>query len=136
MPAVADARHANFAAFVARAVRAAKDTHGWTQEEVANRAGFSRSTLQRWLAGEWKEDPKGGEIQAFCDALDIPTQIPLMILWPGKSRRAEVPEPIPLADPDFELVARRLRDPNVSDQEKFHIRETIRSLASRVRRVG
>jgi hypothetical protein len=34
-------------------------------------------------------------------------------------------------DPDVEALLRRLVDPNVSDAEKFHIRETIRYLAYR-----
>ncbi|PZF99315.1 transcriptional regulator, partial [Micromonospora deserti] len=37
----------------------------------------------------------------------------------------------PPMDPDVEALLRRLVDPNVSDAEKFHIRETIRYLAYR-----
>lgn len=136
MPPADDARHAQFSRFVKRAVDSAADTHGWTVTEIAERAGIARSTLYRWLKGDWNVDPKGAEVAAFCDALDIPTTIAFKILWPGKSQRAEAPEALPPADPDFDTLLRKLRDPNVSDDEKYLIRETIRSLAARSRRAG
>lgn len=122
MPPAPDTRHANFAEFVRRAVEVAQQDHDWTKDEIADRAGISRSTLYRWLRGDWRQDPQAKEVVAFADALDIPAERPFKILWPGKAQRAEVPEPLPFADPDMAALARDLRDPNVPDEEKYHIR--------------
>lgn len=124
-----------FARFVERALHDAKVTRDWNTTRVIKESGVGRTTLYRWLKGDWNEEPEAAKIAAFVDALGIPTSIPFMILWPGKRGRAPQPEPPPL-DPDVETVMRRLMDPNVSDAEKYHIRETIRSLAARPPRTG
>lgn len=130
MPPAQRARHANFAAFVQRALDQAKLGRGWGVKEVAERSGIARSTVYRWRDGDWKQDPLPGQIVDFCDALDIPPGVAFGILWPGKSDVPVPAEPIP-SDPDFRELLRRLEDPNVPDQEKYHIRATIRSLAAR-----
>jgi hypothetical protein len=71
-------------------------------------------------------------VVAFCDALDIDPKHAFAILWPGKNDDAPPPEPAPL-DRDIELLARRLRDPNVTEAEKVSIRGTIRFLGAGAR---
>jgi transcriptional regulator with XRE-family HTH domain len=135
VPAAAPAaRLAQFTAFVNRALRQAEARHGWSIPKVAERAGIGVNTIYRWSKGEWGRDwPKGELVEQFCITLDIPTSIPFMILWPGSGTRPVEPAPDPM-DPEFERVLRKLRDPNVPDAEKYMIRETIRSLASRPNR--
>lgn len=142
MPAVAPGvRKLAFSRFVRRGVDGAKQSRGWTVEDIANatkqraaqgegRKAVSRATIYRWLSGDWEEAPSGDLVEAFCDVLDIPAAAGLAVLWPGKTGRAAAPEPPPL-DEDFELLLRRLQDPNVPEREKWHIRETIRTLATR-----
>ncbi|MER7002253.1 helix-turn-helix transcriptional regulator [Dactylosporangium sp. NPDC000555] len=136
-----DVRRAAFSRFVRRLVDGARQNRGWSVTDIAEetkkraaggegRVAVSRSTLFRWLDGDWKESPSADAVEAFCDVLDVPVLAAFAILWPGKTGRAQVPEPVQ-PDPDFEVILRNLQDPNVSEQEKYLIRETIRNLASR-----
>ncbi|MET7395568.1 helix-turn-helix transcriptional regulator [Dactylosporangium sp. NPDC005572] len=140
MPAAPDARRDAWARFVKRVTDNARTTRGWTvpmiAEETKRRAArgngvsVSPATIYRWINGEWETSPSADAVEAFCDTNDIPVVAAFAILWPGKTGRAKVPEPMPI-DPDFETLLRRLQDPNVSEAEKYHIRETIRTLAAR-----
>lgn len=130
-----DVRRAAFARFVQRVIRHVRTAKGWTIPDLAREAGIGDSTIYRWRDGDWKEDPKGGQVKAFCDAADVPTSAALSILWPSRDEKPAEPEPIAL-DPELETLARRLRDPNVPDAEKYLIRETIRGLAARSTKDG
>lgn len=126
-----EARLAAFTAFVRRALERAQTSRGWSVEQVARQAGVGVNTLYLWRAGtQWKQFPKGESVEAFCDALGIPPAVAYTILWPGKNERPAEPEPLG-PEPELVVLARKLSDPNVPEQEKFHIRETIRSLAAR-----
>lgn len=122
-----------FAEFVKRALRQADESRGWSVPRVAAASGVGDSTIYRWRDGDWKRDPLAGQVAAFCNALDIPVKTAFDILWPGKDDRPAAPGPLPM-DRDFEVLLRQLADPNVSDDEKFLIRETIRGLAARAAR--
>lgn len=135
MPVTPDARRANFAAFVHRALAHAKAARGWSIPQVAKESGVGDSTIYRWRDGDWTRSPYADQVAAFCDALDIPVTVAFEILWPGKSSRPRATAPMP-SDPDLEVLARRLADPNVPDQEKYLIREVIRGLAARPERPG
>jgi transcriptional regulator with XRE-family HTH domain len=131
VPADPGARLAAFTAFVRRALDRARTTRGWSVERVAREAGIGVNTVYLWRGGtDWKQFPKGENVEAFCDALNIPPAAAYMILWPGKSERPGEPEPLG-PEPELVTLARKLADPNVSEQEKFLIRETVRGLASR-----
>lgn len=135
-PPSLQARRTAFARWVERALHDAKATRGWSQRRVLEESGVGRTTLHRWLKGDWIEDPEAAKVRDFADALDIPVAIPFAILWPGKRDKAPRPEPAPM-DPDLIELARRIADPAVPEAEKYLIRETIRSLAARpMRRSG
>lgn len=119
--------------FVNRALRNAEVARGWSVPRVAEESGVGQNTIYRWSKGEWREYPKGELVEAFCDALDIPASAAFSVLWPGKVGKPTATPPAPL-EPDLEQLARKLRDPNVLDAEKYHIRETVRSLAARPNR--
>jgi transcriptional regulator with XRE-family HTH domain len=99
-------------------------------KRILEETGVGKSTLYRWVRGDWTDDPEAAKVRDFCDGLDIPPSAAFLILWPSKSDRAPMVAPAPM-DPDVEKVLRRLADPGVPDQEKYLIRETIRGLASR-----
>lgn len=40
-----------------RAVGEARDARGWSQEELAQRAGVSQSNVSGWESGKWAPDP-------------------------------------------------------------------------------
>jgi transcriptional regulator with XRE-family HTH domain len=119
-----------FATFVREALADARSTRGWNGSEVARRTGLSRQTINRWLRGEWTSDPEPARVVAFCEALGIAPTLAFGILGWDRSAAAR-PAPPPPMDPDVEALLRRLVDPNVSDAEKYHMRETIRYLAYR-----
>lgn len=135
VPASQDARRDAFAQFVIRALAHAKETRGWSVPKIAQLSGLGDSTIYRWRDADWKSSPNGDQVAAFCNTLDIPVTAAFSILWPGKGDKPSAPRPLPM-DPDFELLLRRLVDPNVPETEKFHIRETIRALAARATRSG
>jgi len=105
---------------------------GWSIPRIAKEAGIAPATIYRWLDGDWETSPKGDAVESFCDAVDQPTGPAFQILFPGKTGEAVPTAPL-APDPDFETLQRKLMDPTVADQEKFHIRETIRTLALRGR---
>ena len=130
MPPPVGIRKRAFAAFVSRVLRTAQEDRGWSIPKVAEMAGISNPTIYRWRDGDWVKAPSPDAVVAFCDALDINPQHAFAILWPGKDAPPPPPEPAPL-DRDIELIARRLRDPNVSEAEKTSIRGTLQFLLGR-----
>ncbi|GAB3816028.1 helix-turn-helix domain-containing protein [Micromonospora zhanjiangensis] len=132
VPDTPHGRKIAFAAFVRRALDDARAARAWTGIEVARRTGVSRQTINRWVRGDWSSDPAAERVVAFCTGLGLDPGTAFAALgWdrpaPG---RPETPPPPPM-DPDVEALLRRLVDPEVSDAEKFHIRETVRYLAYR-----
>lgn len=127
----ANARKIAFATFVRRALDEARATRAWSGTEVSRRTGVSRQTINRWVRGDWASDPEAERVVAFCEGLGLDPATAFAALgWDRTARPRSAPTPPPM-DPDVEALLRRLVDPNVSDAEKFHIRETIRYLAYR-----
>ena len=131
---VSDSAHGRknaFAAFVRKALEDARSTRAWTGTEVSRRTGVSRQTINRWVRGEWASDPEAERVVAFCEGLGLNPTIAFGVLgWDRATPSRPVPSAPPM-DPDVEALLRRLVDPNVSEAEKFHIRETVRYLAYR-----
>lgn len=130
VPLPIEVRRRVWSAFVRRALKLAKEDRGWSIPQVAERAKISNTTIYRWQDGNWREAPSADAIEAFCDALDIDPKHAFAVLWPGRAAGTPPPEPAPL-DRDIELIARRLRDPNVSEADKIIIRGTLRHLLGR-----
>ncbi|MEU7931010.1 helix-turn-helix domain-containing protein [Micromonospora echinofusca] len=131
MTETANARKIAFATFVRRALDEARATRAWSGTEVSRRTGVSRQTINRWVRGDWASDPEAERVVAFCEGLGLSPATAFAALgWERTSAPRSTPTPPPM-DPDVEALLRRLVDPDVSDAEKFHIRETIRYLAYR-----
>lgn len=122
-----DVRRANFGKFVRRALASAKE-RGLTIATVENKTGISTTTIYRWRNGEWTRDPRPSEVRAFCEGLDINLRSAYDALGWAYEKRAAAPEPD--LDPDLKIVARRLADPGVSEEEKRIIRATLQHLAN------
>ncbi|MCW3838765.1 helix-turn-helix domain-containing protein [Micromonospora yasonensis] len=131
MTETANARKIAFATFVRRALDDARAMRAWSGTEVSRRTGVSRQTINRWVRGDWASDPEAERVVAFCEGLGLnPAAAFAALGWDRATPPRTAPTPPPM-DPDVEALLRRLVDPNVSDAEKFHIRETIRYLAYR-----
>jgi hypothetical protein len=124
-------RAAKFGRFVARALADAK-ARGMTIPDIERATKVGKSTFYRWRDGDWSKDPRPSQVKAFCEGLGIPYEIPYRLLGWAEDGVARPEEPIEL-EPDMREVARRLRDPAVSEQEKLEIRAMIRYLARRRR---
>ncbi|MET8230067.1 XRE family transcriptional regulator [Micromonospora sp. NPDC005298] len=132
MTETANARKIAFATFVRRALDEARATRAWSGTEVSRRTGVSRQTINRWVRGDWASDPEAERVVAFCEGLGLnPAAAFAALGWDRAATGPRAGQPAPPMDPDVEALLRRLIDPNVSDAEKFHIRETIRYLAYR-----
>jgi transcriptional regulator with XRE-family HTH domain len=121
------ARKLEYAAFVRQALETARTTRAWNGSEVARRTGVSRQTINRWVRGDWQSDPEPERVVAFCEGLGLDPAVAFTILEWG---RPAAVEPAAL-DPDIAALLRRWADPNLTEQERFHIRETVRYLAYR-----
>lgn len=124
-------RRQAFATFVRKALADARSMRMWNGSEVARRTGISRQTINRWVRGDWSNDPEPARVVAFCEGLGIDPPVAFGILgWDRSTPARPAPEPPPM-DPDIAALLRRLVDPAVSESEKYHIRETVRYLAYR-----
>lgn len=110
-------RRDRWATFVRRALANAKQQKGWSVATVLKETGIGKTTLYRWLKGDWDTDPEPSKIESFCDGLGMPTDRAFTQLWPGKAGKAKAPEPTPLPD-EVEQLMRRLRDPSTSEAER------------------
>lgn len=125
------ARKLEYAAFVRQALETARTTRAWNGSEVARRTGVSRQTINRWVRGDWQSDPEPERVVSFCEGLGLDPAVAFTILEWG--RREGVPSAVERAalDPDIAALLRRWADPGLTEQERFHIRETVRYLAYR-----
>lgn len=132
VPQPLEVRRANFAAWVRRVLRHARDARNLSVTDIAEQAGIGSQTIYRWRNQSWtSEGPKPDQLVAFCNALGISTREPFAILWAGDIDGTPPVEPLAINDPDLLTLARKLLDDNVPETEKFFIRETIAQLAAR-----
>ena len=123
-----------------RAIDDAKSERGWTVSDLAAHTGVGRSTVFRWLAGDWQDYPELAKVRGFCAALDVPVGAAFRALGlpdgepitPAGQNRTEPP-----IDADLRVVMARLADPGVPAEEKKLIRDLLRYLAHRnIQRAG
>lgn len=133
MGAIQESPQAAFARFVRRVIDDARNERGWTVTDLATATGVGRSTVFRWLAGEWQDYPELAKVRGFCLALGVPVAAAFEALGlpadesspPGRGRTdASVAA-------DVRVVLARLEDPEVSAEEKKLIRDHLRYLARR-----
>lgn len=127
-----DLRRRRFAEFARRAYDAAK-SRGMTVEQIEQATSVGKSTIHRWMAGQWSRDPRASEVRSFCLGLGVSLEeAQRMLGWTQKPGAADV-EPI-MEDPDVRAVMRALNDPNVHPAVKLMIRRQLRALAAEAER--
>jgi transcriptional regulator with XRE-family HTH domain len=123
------AARVGFARFVRHAVDGAKDKRGWSVTRLAAETGVGRSTLFRWLAGDWQDFPEMATVRGFCKALDIPVSAAFTALGVPELGPA-IPED-PAVQADLRVILDRLADPDTPLAEKTAIRDGLHLLAGR-----
>ncbi|MGI5211890.1 helix-turn-helix domain-containing protein [Plantactinospora sp. CA-290183] len=129
-----DSPQAAFARFVRRAIDDAKQERGWTVSDLAAHTGVGRSTVFRWLAGDWQDYPELAKVRGFCAALNLPVGAAFRALGlpdgeqTGLARRERAEAPV---DGDLRVIMSRLADPGFPAEEKKLIRDLLRYLAHR-----
>ncbi len=116
-----------FGRFVRRAVDEAKTRRGWSVSRLAEETGVGRSTLFRWLSGEYQQYPALETVRGFCTALDIPVGAAFLALGLRDGPPTDETEAATLADIDRIMV--RLADPTTTQAEKVLIRDMLAYLA-------
>lgn len=122
-------------------IRAGRKKKAWTQEDLIEESGVSRSTILRWEAGK-VERPDPEQVRAVFRALGLDPREAAVAL--GYLTREEIglsPEPPRVFDATVEEVIEILQDPNVSDAEKSEWVQylkfrTGRPVSGRRRRTG
>jgi transcriptional regulator with XRE-family HTH domain len=124
-----------FSRFVRRAVDEAKDRRGWTVTRLSAETGVGRSTLFRWLAGDYQQFPELSRVHNFCAALDIPVSAAFGAL--GVPADATAATAATVTDvgadvrDDIDRILWRLAHPRTPQSEKDVIRDMLRYLARR-----
>lgn len=123
---------AAFARFVRRAIDNARAERGWTVTDLAAQTGIGRSTVFRWLAGDWQDYPELAKVRGFCVALDLPVAAAFRALGlpEAGSTLPRLGNEGPV-EADVRAILERLADPAVSVEEKHHIRDLLHYLAQR-----
>lgn len=97
----------------ARVVREAREQRGWTQDELADQAGVTRPTIQRWeTAKTGTPDPVNAR-RVFL-ALGLDPRLIAVILGYVTEQEAGLPPIAPrVFPPTVEQAIRILEDPNI-----------------------
>jgi transcriptional regulator with XRE-family HTH domain len=132
MGAPQDTPQAAFARFVRQIIDDARLERGWTVSELAGHTGVGRSTVFRWLAGEWQDYPELAKVRGFCAAMDVPVAAAFRALGlrdgvPAGGRPGDDGD----AEADIRAIMTRLADPATPTEEKRTIRDLLRYLARR-----
>lgn len=126
------ARH-RFAQSVRRVLRRARD-RGLTNPKIVEKTGIGSTTFHRWAAGEWGRDwPQLQKVIDFYTGLGEDPEEGFAALGMIDRRAATPPDP---QDPDLVVIVRRLRDPNVAEEEKHLIRGQLRYLVDLAERMA
>ncbi|GAB2923575.1 hypothetical protein GCM10027280_08320 [Micromonospora polyrhachis] len=138
MKAADESPQAAFSQFVRQVVDHARDERGWTVTDLAAHTRVGRSTVFRWLAGDWHDYPELAKVRGFCEALDVPVVAAFWALGlpdalpVGQSdRRRAAAEDASSVAADVRTIMARLADPAVPVAEKQLIRDMLRHLARR-----
>lgn len=100
-----------------------------TVEQIEQATGVGKSTIHRWMTGQWSRDPRASEVRSFCAGLGVSLDSAQQALGWVAVRAEREPEPI-MDDPDVRAVMRALNDPNVHPAVKLMIRRQLRALAA------
>lgn len=130
-PAGTGPHQAAFARFVRQAIDDCRRRRGWTVSQTAARAGVGRSTIFRWLNGEWTDYPQLERVRRFCRTVNAPVAEAMRALAMPSTDATPATAPATSVEADIQVILTRLSAPGVAAEEKHHIRMTLHYLAHR-----
>src|SRR5688572_5213391 len=105
----AGARKLAYAAFVRRALAGARTTRAWNGSDVSRHTGVSRQTINRWVRGDWANDPEPDRVISFCTGLGLdPSEAFALLGWAEAAAEPAGGTEVAELDPDIAALARRL----------------------------
>lgn len=114
----------------ARVVRQAREQRGWHQDQLADAAGVSRPTIQRWETGKTgTPDPENARRVFQALGLD-PRLIPVVLGYVTAEEMGVPAEPPRVFNPSIEEVIRILESPEVAPSVKAEWVEFLRYRAT------
>ena len=120
-----------FAQFVRQTVEDAREQHGWTVGDIARHTGISRSTLFRWLAGDWQRYPELSKVRSLCATLGLPIAAAIRPLAMAGTPAPASPPALTQVEADMGSIRERLLDETVPASDKRQIRALLHRLARR-----
>ncbi|MCW6003954.1 helix-turn-helix domain-containing protein [Micromonospora sp. CPCC 205371] len=116
-----------------RLIRTAREGLTWSQDDLAEKAGVGRATVQRYERGDLGKTgfPDPDATRKIFKALDLdPREVAVVFGFVSREEIGLPPEPRRVFAPSIEEVISILEDPKVSDEVK---REWISYLRFRTR---
>jgi hypothetical protein len=132
MPVSSEAAFERFGKWVRSELASARN-RGMTDEDIKTATGLEPRTWHRWQALQFgPKGPQAESVYKFCDGLGLSRSMASNLLgWSGEMNPVVEPEPEPEVPPVVRELLRRMRDPNLSEEEKFLILETLKGLVAR-----
>lgn len=94
-----------------------------TQADFATAIGIGRTTLGRWIRGDWAQDPEPANVDAFVRVAGLETDEVYTIL--GWGHAPERPPSPPMRNPRVVDLERLLEDPHVPESYKAYVQTTL-----------
>ena len=111
-----------FGLFVNKVISDMREHRGMTIADIVTATGVSKTTIHRWLNGDWVTEPRANQVWDFCTGLGIPPDAAGRLLgWTS--------EPLSAYDGPLRQIQQGLGDPEVADDRKRAVRDLLRVAA-------
>lgn len=99
-------------------IRTTREHRGWTQDDLADRAGVSRPTINRYEQGKTRTPDPDTARRIFAALQLDPRRIPVVLGYVTEDEMGLPPEPARIFAPTTEDAIAVLEDPKVDSRTK------------------
>lgn len=107
-------------------IRDARRGLGWTQEDLVEQSGISRSTLIRWEGGDVKS-PDQDQVRKLCMTLGLDPREAVVALGYVTREEMQLPPAPPRIDPTLAKIARLLANKDIPDNVRALLRRHVKA---------